>query len=553
MAEILTQRALLLAELETTFGVDPVPSPSTDAFLVAEPDYSVEVTELERDFARQSLSPLPIAAGRALAKVKFKHEVRSNGIFDGVTPPRVGRLLRACGFSENAVVTNGTTNGRTTVTADAGNGGPAVTWAAGGSNAVIRAGAYRIRVVLGGASATARVRVTGGHVPEDQSSHASQERDAVRTETFCVETVLEQGTHTGAATVDDSTDPQDVEYDFSGLGGLTIGDQFRVTVLGIPFLVTLTTAATATQLAVDVAAAVDAHPDFVAVAALGVVNVTFAAGAAHTVVTSGVTAVLLRASGHTVTPTWAGSLVLNDAYSALARPTGFEYYPISTDFPSLTIYLYFDGVLHKLVASRGTFTMEAPSGQLATFSFEFTGNYVAVVDAAIPSATFETTVPHQVELSLLQVNPDIDRTEAPEGPVCDTWEDQVNGVVDTLCAANFSLDMANNIVPRECVNEPDGYNGVIITGRDPVGAFDPELELVATHDFWGNQRSAEILSGRARVGVDRGNIVRFESDSAQYAGLSYTDRDGLRALEVDLRFSGTAPAFEDSELLIAFN
>lgn len=558
MSEILTQRALLLAELEAELGVDPIPSPTDDAYLVAEPDYTTDITTIERNFARQSISPLPIATGRKLASITFQHEVRSNGEFDGATAPRLGKLLRACGMAQTAITANGTTNGRTAAAADNDNAGATVAWAFGGSNAIIRPVTYRARVVVGGASATAAVRVTGGAYDEDVYSHGSQERDAILTETFCVETVLEQGTHTGAPTVDDATDPTEIEYDFSGLGGLTLGDQFRVTVLGVPFLVTLATTATATQLGTQVAAAIAAHPLFAASSLAGVVTVTFETSPASEVtpivLTSGATFFPLGASGHTARATWTGNLTLNDAFTFTTKPTGFEYAPISTAFPSITLYLYFDGILHRLTGARGTFTVDAPGGNLATFTFTFTGNFELVTDVAIPDAEFEAQIPSQVELAQVQVNPRVDQTdhEDDEDVVCGTWEDQPNGIIGTLCASNFSLDMGNNIVPRQCINEPDSYQGSIITSRQPTGAFDPELELVATHDFWGLLSEADVLGWQARVGTVRGNIVRFEAPSAQYSGLSYQDRDGLRVLNVDLRFSGSAPSYSDDELVVRF-
>jgi len=559
MAEILTQRALVLAEIEVTFGVDPIPDPATDAFLVADPDFSVDITEIIRNFARNSLSPLPVAAGRKIASMTFVHEVRSNGSFDGSTPPRLGVLLRACGFAETAITTNGTTNGRTDVTADSGNTGAVVTFAAGGNNAIIREGDYRLRTTLAGASATAEIRVTGGYFPEDQLVDAAQDEDRITTETFCVELISSVGTISGAATVDDATDPQSVVYDFTGLSGFSVGAVWRVTVMGLRFTVTAT-GTSATTLGDDVVAAVDAHSDMDAVNAAGVVTVdAFINTLASTVVTTAVTSLTLGASGHSVIPTFATDLDLNDAHTAVTKPTGTEYDPISTGFESVTIHMFFDGILHRMTASRGTFNVEGTGGELANFNFEFTGNFEVVTDAAIPSAIFETQIPVQVELAELVVNQDVDATapaaQVPAAdvfPVCDTYEDQINGSINSLCAASFNFDLANDVVIRECINEADAFKGVIITGREPVGSIDPELELVATHDFWGILSTADVLGWHVKVGTLRGNIVRFDSDSVQYNGLSYADRDGLRVLEVDLRFSGSAPAFEDDEIRISF-
>ena len=561
MAEILTQRALVLADIETVFGTLVTPSATTDALLAQEPDFSVDITTIERNFARQSISPLPIAAGRKVASMTFNHEIRSNGSFDGSTPPRVGKLLRGCGLAETAITTNGVTNGRNDFVADSGNGGddPFTTPTANaGSNALIDECDYHIRVTIGGASTTAAVRVTGGCRPADDQTDSSQEKDAVFTETFCVETVLDQGGITGSSVIDDTTDPESVDYDFTGLGSLTIGDQFRVTVLGIPFLVTVTVA-TPTGLGDDVEAAVDAHPDFVAANVAGVVTVTFTGNAASTVLTSATTVVSLGASGHTVQVGAFASLTLNDFWTATTRPTGTEYEPVSTSFESLSIFMYFDGLLHKMSGSRGTFTAEGTGGELGIFGFEFQGNYIDVIDAALPAAVFESQIPQQVELAALRIGSLADDTVAPTvgpsgGPVvCDSWNDQINGVTDDLCASAFSFDMGNSLTPRACINEADAFKGVIITSRQATGSLDPEVELVATHDFWGLLAAAAVLSYKVQVGTTRGNIVRFLSDSVQYAGMSYGDREGLRTLEADLRFSASAPNFSDDEIKIAFN
>lgn len=565
MAEILTQRALVLAEIEVTFGVDPVPTPADDALLVDEPDFTVDLTIIERNFARDSLSPLPIAAGRKIATMTFTREVRSNGLT--ATPNRVGKLLRGCGLAETQILVNGTAvNGRADVTADSGNTGATITWAAQGTEALIQDASYRIRTVISGITAVAAVRVTGGvknptdAALSDEIVDATQEADAIPTETFGFEKVSYSGPAAETIVVDDATDPLAVTYDLTALTGLVAGDTFRVTIAGLPFFITLGATATPTGLGDDIVTAITAHPDIAPVNAIGVVTMTLSGRLGGVVLTSATTVLPLGVSGLSIVPTWAATLDLNDAHTAITKPVGHEYSPISTAFESVTIYMYFDGILHRLTASRGTFSVEGTGGELATFSFEFTGNFNTVTDAALPSATFETQIPVQVELAQLIVNPFIDETlGTPPTSLTgdnfdfDGWEDIVNGQVDVLCAGSFSFDMANVITPRACINEADAFKGVIITGRAPVGTIDPELELVATHDFWNILATADVLSWQIRIGTTRGNVVRFESDAVQYSGLSYEDRDGIRTLAVDLRFSGTAPNFSNDEILIAFN
>ena len=569
MAEILNQQALVLAETEITFGVDPVPDAATDAILAEEPDFSLDLTSIERNFARNSISPLPRAAGRKIASMTFLHEMRNNG--DLTTAPRLGRLLEACGYVETQIVTNGPTNGRNDSVGDTGNTttadffSTADAFAHGGTNSIIQDGEYRIRITLAGASGVATARVSGGIFPDDQVSDAAQDEDRIFTETFCVELISSVGTVTGAVVVDDTGvgKPVAPEYDFTGLAGLSAGDVWRLTLAGMRFTVTAS-GATPTTLGADFEAAIDAHGDFGSTNAAGVLTIDTMTGAfASTALTTDTTALTLGASGHTITVGTVTAAVLNDAWSVTTKPIGWEYTPISTAIGSITIHMYLGSgttVRHVLTASRGTFTIDGPGGDLAKFNFTFTGNYNAVTDVAVPSATFETQVPVQVELAKLHINEDVDAT-APKAqataadvpPVCDTYEDQINGSTDGLCAASFSFDQGNEIQPRECINEADSFKGVVLTSRAPTGSIDPELELVATHDFWDLMATADVLGFQVVVGQTRANVVRMESDSVQYVGLSYAERNGLRVMEADLAFSATSPLFADDEVLFAFN
>jgi len=107
MAQILFNRGLVLAKIEVTFNVDPVPVPGTDALLVAEPDYSVDPTVLERTNLKSSITPDPVVVARKVANLTFTHEVRGSGDVTGATAPAVGPLLQACGMSETQI-TSGT-------------------------------------------------------------------------------------------------------------------------------------------------------------------------------------------------------------------------------------------------------------------------------------------------------------------------------------------------------------------------------------------------------------------------------------------------------------
>jgi hypothetical protein len=158
---LLMNRTVLLAKIETTNNVDANPTPTADAVLAEDPEFSVETNVLERNFARFDLSRVAHRVGRKLASIKFSHEWRSNGLTNGATvPAKLGTLLRGCGFSQTAGA-SGAAGQVGAVSADDENTGPVVTWAAAGTWAgITQPVLYTLQVVTGGASGTAAVSIT---------------------------------------------------------------------------------------------------------------------------------------------------------------------------------------------------------------------------------------------------------------------------------------------------------------------------------------------------------------------------------------------------------
>lgn len=241
------------------------------------------------------------------------------------------------------------------------------------------------------------------------------------------------------------------------------------------------------------------------------------------------TAVSLGGSGASILPTFVGGgdAIIGSKFHIVVYPNGIIYRPRSTGFESLTLYLYLDGLLHKVTGAQGTFTVTAESGNYATMEFTFTGNYNTVVDEAMPAdPNYSDVLPQQVELANL------------------TWGDN-----NTYCAQQWTIDAANNIVPRICVNAKDGYDGVRLSDRAPSGGFDPEAVLVANGNFWNDMANGVAKTFFARVGTTQGNQTVMFARKAQTNSLGYGDRDGIRTFDVGLLFKREKG---DDELEFAF-
>lgn len=103
---MLTNREVILAAVESVYGVDEVPVEGTDAILVENPAWANEGLRMnERPAVRANINMLQQVYGGRLATITFDVELKGGGGAVDV-PPEIGPLLRGCGFLEtiNAAV-----------------------------------------------------------------------------------------------------------------------------------------------------------------------------------------------------------------------------------------------------------------------------------------------------------------------------------------------------------------------------------------------------------------------------------------------------------------
>lgn len=233
---------------------------------------------------------------------------------------------------------------------------------------------------------------------------------------------------------------------------------------------------------------------------------------ASEVITSG-TPLLLGTHGLTITPTWTGNLVVGQQYVVWLMPPGLSLDPVSDNFESVTLVMHKDGVKHLMTGSFGTFELDAKAGDFATVKWTFTGRYHQPTDEPNPMPVFERTLPSQVELARLRMA-------------------NFYAIVD-----KFHFMQGNDIQIRPDVSSSDGYIGTRIVARKPEGGIDPEADLVANNDFWGQMASAQRMPFQMRVGHVAGNTIWIIAPNTQYSGMTYTDRNGIMAYDAGMRFA----------------
>jgi len=210
----------------------------------------------------------------------------------------------------------------------------------------------------------------------------------------------------------------------------------------------------------------------------------------------------------------------------IVASTSVAYSPVSTAIESATIEYYEDGSLIKLTGCRGTVSGALETGGFGKLSFTFTGHLLSKTDSALPSPSYDSTLP------------------APLISVPFT----IGGYAAII--NNLSFDLGNELTTPASISSADGYSDVIITGRDVNGSFDPEATLVAVQDFLGDLQSSSTKALACGViGTTAGNRYRIDMPSVSYRELSPGDRDSLRTYEIGY---GASEATTDDEITILF-
>ncbi|MCX7844359.1 MAG: phage tail tube protein [Candidatus Bipolaricaulota bacterium] len=192
-------------------------------------------------------------------------------------------------------------------------------------------------------------------------------------------------------------------------------------------------------------------------------------------------------------------------------PVQGVYKPISTGFPSVTLYVYFDGLLWKVVGCRGNVSLNFSAGEFATLEFTFRGRYLPPVDQAFPSSWVDVDVAPIVCVG---------------GSV--TWNNQ------PLHVEAITLDLGNDLQLYPSVSADHGVYEAAIVNRDPSGTLNPEMTLVATKD-WHTLMLTPTLQELKVVLTDGQSDVTLTVPRAQITEIGHGDRNGIRTWDITFK------------------
>ena len=204
--------------------------------------------------------------------------------------------------------------------------------------------------------------------------------------------------------------------------------------------------------------------------------------------------------------------------------TKVTYTPVSAGFESVSLYFYLDGVLHKFTGSRGSVSWAFNARAIPQFKFTYTGIFVPVADAALPTVDYSAFV---TPLAVNKVN---------------TPTFTVHG--HTAVAQSLSFDIANDVKYRNLIN----YEGVDNIDRAPVGEMVIESTLMATKNWFTVAKDMTTGAINLVHGTAAGNIVQFQAPAAQITNPRYSEVDGIAMLTAGIKYKPTSAGNDEFSL-----
>lgn len=210
-------------------------------------------------------------------------------------------------------------------------------------------------------------------------------------------------------------------------------------------------------------------------------------------------------------------------------PTDVAYKPASSGHKSATIYVYRDGLLHKILGCRGTWELICQAGHPARINWRFLGKYQEPIDAALPTPTLEAnalTPPKALSANLT-----------------------FNGI-NTFVVQQLQVVLGNSLAIRPDINDAHGVAGIAIANRAGTGSFNPEAVVNAGYNFWQDWINSTLRQISAQVGSAAGNTLLITCPKVAVDQIREAEREGILVFEIPFSLAFNAG---DDEVSLKFS
>jgi hypothetical protein len=199
------------------------------------------------------------------------------------------------------------------------------------------------------------------------------------------------------------------------------------------------------------------------------------------------------------------------------------YTPVSSAFPSLTLYYNVDGVLHKITGARGSFEASINVKQLPVLKFNFTGIYNSPSDTSAPTCDF----------SAFQI-PKVANTQNTTAFSLMSY----SGLLEQM-----TLNLGGDVQYRTLI----GSESVLFVDRKPSGTFVLEAPTIAAKDFFTAAKDGTVGTMSITHGTVGGNKVKLDAARISLGNPNYQDSQGVQMLSIPFT---AAPSSGNDEITI---
>ena len=206
--------------------------------------------------------------------------------------------------------------------------------------------------------------------------------------------------------------------------------------------------------------------------------------------------------------------------------TSVTYAPVTTPSDSVTLFVNYDGIRHKVTGARGTFSINCEVNNIPRISFSLTGIFNAPTDTALPTVTVSN-----------QASPLIFKNGSTS-----------NFAIFGFAAAlqSWNLDFNNEVIYRELVG---GTKEVLITDRRPSGTAVIESPALSAHNFFTDYTGTSTGTNTWLHGTVAGNKVTVSCPQTDLGQPTYEESDGITMLSLPFMATPTASANNEFSLV----
>jgi hypothetical protein len=196
---------------------------------------------------------------------------------------------------------------------------------------------------------------------------------------------------------------------------------------------------------------------------------------------------------------------INDGVSVVYTPHS------ELEGESVTIYVYQDGYLHKILGAVGDWSKAAHKcNDMGVWSFKFTGLYsgaeLFAVESPLPALTY------------------------PEKDVIPALFRNANFLMHDFAAVieNFNFQLGNKVSKRVDANAATGISRYFISDRETKGDCDPEAGAYDDFNPWKLWEDGTPGALASQLGATPGNIIEFAMPRIVAGEVpKYGEREGL--------------------------